>query len=163
MVKESGHEFPLYPQLPLVDRLNSLDEIGAAFIIRDVSFGPGLQGLENHGFIHNGSYHEHLGLWAFLSDRRDYFYAIHLGHYDIEEDDIGLKVVDDIDCLEPIDGLAHDLDVVFAVEDQAEPFPKYPVIAGNQNLDRSSRNHLLDASKELIMRPLHVELALKLH
>jgi hypothetical protein len=98
-----------------------------------------------------------------LSDRRDYFYAIHLGHDDIEEHDVGLKVVDDIHCLEPIDGLAHDLDVLFLVEDQAEPFPKYPVIAGDHNLDMFSRIHLLDASKEQIMRPLHVKLALKLH
>ena len=122
-LKESGHQFALNPKLPLVDGLNCLDEIGDACVLREVSLGPRLQGFENHVFIHSGGKHECFGIWAFFSDCREGFNAIHLGHYDIEEDDIRLKIADDIDCLEHIGRLAHDFDAIFLVQGSAEHFP----------------------------------------
>jgi len=48
--------------------------------------------------------------------------AIRLGHSDIKQDDIWFKILDYINCLEPIDRFAYDLNALFALEDQAKAF-----------------------------------------
>jgi hypothetical protein len=63
--------------------------------------------------------------------------TIHLEHSNIKQNNIWFKILNDINCLEPIDRFAYDLNILFTLEDQAQAFTNEPVIVGDYNPDLS--------------------------
>ena len=64
------------------------------------------------------------------------FEAVHLGHADVHEDDVGLLARDELDRLDAVGGLADDLDVVGRAQQHREAAAHERLIVGDRDPDR---------------------------
>ncbi len=138
---ESGHQLSLDPQLATLDGLNRLEEMGDARGLRDLSLGACGYSVENQGLVPRGGEDQHLRRRAFLFDRPDDIDAVHPGHSDVEEDNVRLNLADDLDRLEPVDGLTHDFDALFLAQEQAKSLLKQSVIVRDHDPNQVCRPH----------------------
>jgi hypothetical protein len=66
---------------------------------------------------------------------REHVETIHLGHLDVEKDQIGRKGVDRLDCFTAVSTLVENFDLRIFLQQQTEIAPRERFVVDNQRLD----------------------------
>jgi hypothetical protein len=76
-------------------------------------------------------------------------------HADVHQDDIGLELAGEFNCLVAVLGLADDVDLVVSLEDQAEAAAHERLVVGEQDADhvgRTARTAYPPSSRARVLR-----------
>ena len=68
---------------------------------------------------------------------------VEFGHADVDDDHIGIHLVNEIEQLLPVAGLRNHIDLVGVLEDEAESPADHGVVIGEDNPNRASDEHAL--------------------
>jgi hypothetical protein len=103
-----------------VDEGDRSDEFGGGGVFEEVAGCAVLQGLGDVFGVVEGGEDEDFGVGKSRDDRFGGRNAVHDGHSDVHEDDIGFEGCEEVDRLFAVFGFTDDLEVGFGFEEGAE-------------------------------------------
>ena len=93
----------------------------ASRAFKHVAAGAAADGLDDELPVVVGGEHDHPDLGVVVAELAGGLEAVHLGHPDVDQRDVGVLRADQVEQLLAVGGLAHDLDAVGHVEVAAQP------------------------------------------
>ena len=117
------------------DFMDGADEVGGAGILEYVAGGPAAEGLDDIGLVGVHREHDDPGVGRAFVDLANDLEAVEAGQAEIEQEDGGFELAGLFDSVEAVGNLAEDLQVLFLLQDRAQPLADDPVVVGQEQGD----------------------------
>ena len=109
--------------------VDGADEFFGGAVFENVTGGAGAEGFGDVGFVRvHGADNDMRGRGA--ADAADDFKAVHAGHGEVEQKDVGLQLFGNLNGFEAIGGFADEIESGFVREQRFEPLANQMMVFG---------------------------------
>ena len=112
-------------------------DLFGARVFGEVAVRAGLQGGEERVVVGVGGEHEHVRVGQRGADRACRLGAVHLGHAQVHEHDVGAQLAGEVDGFDAVRGGADDLDVVGEPDEHRESLADGALVVGDDDADHA--------------------------
>jgi len=121
--------------VPAGDGAHRVGELLDGDLLQEVSARTGLHGGVEVLLAVGDREHDHLRVGETLADASRGFDARRPGHAHVHDDHVGRHLLRSVDGLDPVGGLADDLDVGLLGEDEVQAAPEQRVVVDDDDAD----------------------------
>ncbi len=115
-----------------------VEEVVGERVLEQEAARPGLERAVDVLVEVEGGEDQDPGVDLALGDRPGRLEAVHLGHADVHQDDVGSLAHDEVDGLDAVGRLTDDLDVVGGAQQHGEPAAHERLVVGDGDADHPS-------------------------
>src|SRR5690606_17660218 len=121
-------------------RPHGLEELVGAGLLEHVAGRARLDDVHHEAVLQHGGEGHHLDVGEAAPYLARGLHAVHHGHEQVHDDDVGHELLDELHGLAPVAGLAHHLQVGLEAEGEPQPPPHHRVVVYEQDADLVHRS-----------------------